>query len=75
MSILKETDQKNHLLAVLNHNQDRSLLRQAPADKSHPFDITPERSRAERSAFAEDFMMEHSNRGQQSPSIGMAGNF
>lgn len=73
MSVLKKCDTQDHLL--VGRNQDRSLLRQASADQANPFEIASGRYPADESAFAEDFMTEHSRRGVQINSMEMAGSF
>lgn len=71
MTVLKQCEAKDRLPVAPDH--DRSLLRRALTDKSNPLEIASKSPRADKSAFAEDFMAEHSLRGQQITS--MAGNF
>jgi hypothetical protein len=73
MSVLKKCDTQVHLL--VSRKQDRSLFRQALSDQADPFEIASQRYPAEESAFAEDFMTEHSLRGVQINSMEMAGSF
>jgi hypothetical protein len=65
---------KGHL--SVGSNKSGSLHRRAArADKANPLEITPERPRASRLTFVEDFTLEHSLPGLQITSIAMAGSF
>jgi hypothetical protein len=73
MSVPKQCDAKDHLSVA--RNKSRSLHRRALADKASPFKIASERPPAEKSNFAEDFIMEHSLPGLQITSNEMVGSF
>lgn len=71
MSALKQSDATVQISVTHTTSGHRRVL----AEKAHPSVIAPERPRAERSPFAEDFTREHSLRRLQITSSEMAGNF
>jgi len=73
MSVLVKCDVNDSL--SLKRSKGRGLISQARTDKAHSLEIAPERPRTNRSAFLDDFTLEHTLAGQQFPVIEMTGSF
>jgi hypothetical protein len=74
MSVSKNCDAKVDRFA--DRNKNRSTFRQAVrADEANAYENTPERTRASRLTFAEDFMLEHSLPSMRITSMEMSGSF
>ncbi len=86
MSVLKRCGAVDHL--AMGHNERRGLPGRAvradktdrankinPANKTYPLEIELARSRTERSAFHEDFVLEHSLSGLRITAMDTIGSF
>jgi hypothetical protein len=74
MSFHLKSDAQDRLFASRDAGQ-RSARRATRADEANPLEGKPERPRASRPTFVEDFMLEHSLPSLQVTSNRMAGTF
>jgi hypothetical protein len=74
MSLLKPPNARNRLIASLNQGR-HSFMPVGRADRANPSEIKPDRPRASRLTFVEDFTLEHSLPGLHIASFELSGCF